>query len=94
LSLPSLACKCLADYEQDASGALLALSLGATVLAHLGSAAPWLAKEVVWLLPDASCGLLAAMQAWADAYQRPVSSRRDAQQQVLQCDFQLECCQL
>ncbi|KAF6257683.1 hypothetical protein COO60DRAFT_1701734 [Scenedesmus sp. NREL 46B-D3] len=60
------------DFEQDAPGALLALALGSALLAHLGPAAPWLAKEVVWLLPDASCGLLQALQAWADAYQRPV----------------------
>ncbi|WIA12567.1 hypothetical protein OEZ85_006228 [Tetradesmus obliquus] len=60
------------DFEQDASGALLALALGAALLRHLGSSAPWLAKEVLWLLPDASCGLVPALQAWADAYQRPV----------------------
>jgi hypothetical protein len=74
--LPQCPC-CLArpaDFEQDASGALLALALGSALLQHLGHAAPWLAKEVVWLLPDASCGLVQALQAWADAYQRPVSN--------------------
>ncbi|KAF8067126.1 Gpaa1 [Scenedesmus sp. PABB004] len=59
------------DFEQDASGAGLALALGFALLAHLDSAAPWLAKEVVWVLPDASCGLVAAMAAWAEAYQNP-----------------------
>lgn len=68
-----------ADFEQDASGALLALALGAALLRHLGSSAPWLAKEVLWLLPDASCGLVPALQAWADAYQRPVSGSSSRQ---------------
>lgn len=64
LSLPNAG----GDFEQDAGGVALALALGSALLRHLGSGAPWLAKDVVWLLPDASCGLVAAMGAWADAY--------------------------
>eukprot|EP00878_Enallax_costatus_P015128 GHUV01015840.1.p1 GENE.GHUV01015840.1~~GHUV01015840.1.p1 ORF type:complete len:232 (+),score=58.57 GHUV01015840.1:1366-2061(+) len=63
------------DYDQDASGVQLALSLGFAVLHHLKTAAPWLAKDVIWVLPDASCGLVESMQAWTDAYQHPVSQR-------------------
>lgn len=43
------------------------------MLYHLKTAALWLAKDVVWVIPDASCGLVESMQAWTDAYQHPVS---------------------
>lgn len=42
------------------------------MLYHLKHSAPWLAKDVVWVIPDASCGLVESMQAWTDAYQHPV----------------------
>jgi hypothetical protein len=46
----------------------LSLALGHALMTHLAHV-PWLAKEVIWLLPDASCGLLAALQAWTHTYQ-------------------------
>ena len=43
------------------------LSLGLSLLKHL-SGVTWLAKDLVWLLPDASCGQVEATQAWVDKY--------------------------
>ena len=37
------------------------LALGQAVMAYLARV-PWLAKDVIWLVPDARCGLLAAVQ--------------------------------
>jgi hypothetical protein len=46
----------------------LSLALGYALMTHL-SRASWLSKEVVWLLPDAACGLVAAVEAWTHVYQ-------------------------
>jgi len=59
------------DFIQDPSGVRLSLSLGFALLSHL-SRVTWLSKEVIWLLPDASCGLVAAVEAWTAAYQMTV----------------------
>lgn len=61
-----------ADFQQDSSGVRLSLALGYALMTHLARAT-WLSKEVIWLLPDASCGLVAAVQAWTDVYQMMVS---------------------
>jgi hypothetical protein len=37
-------------------------------MTHLARAS-WLSKELIWLLPDSSCGLVASVQAWTDVYQ-------------------------
>lgn len=37
------------------------LGLAAAFIEHL-SQAPWLAKDVVWLMPDARCGLLPSVE--------------------------------
>lgn len=49
----------------------LALALGFALVTHL-AATPWLAKELIWLLPDASCGLVGSVEAWAYTYQLQV----------------------
>ena len=38
-------------------------------MVHLAHEARWLAKDVVWVLPDASCGALSSLQAWVQRYQ-------------------------
>jgi hypothetical protein len=38
---------------------------------HLRSA-PWLAKDVVWVAADASCGLVEGVAAWVAEYQQTV----------------------
>jgi hypothetical protein len=35
---------------------------------------PWLAKDVIWVVPDASCGLVTSMDAWVHTYQSVVSA--------------------
>ncbi len=62
-----------ADFQQPADAAAFALALGHALLAHLGRV-PWLAKDVIWVVPDASCGLVASMEAWVSTYQSVVSS--------------------
>ncbi len=44
-------------WRQQAEGTALALTLGHAVTSYL-SGVPWLAKDIVWVLPDARCGLL------------------------------------
>ncbi len=48
---------CAGRWRQEAEGTALALTLGHAVMAYL-SGVPWLAKDVVWVLPDARCGLI------------------------------------
>lgn len=53
-------------------GAPLVLGAVALLLSHLRSSphAGWLAKDLIWVVPDARCeGSLAALEAWARAYQ-------------------------
>jgi len=52
-------------------GVALALAVGTALLYHLQQSAPWLAKDVIWLLPDASCGLVESVAAWAQFYSNP-----------------------
>lgn len=52
-------------WNQTAAGATSVLAVGTILTLHLQSV-PWLARDFVWLIPDASCGLLHSTQAWAD----------------------------
>jgi hypothetical protein len=45
----------------------LVAGLGLSLLGHLGRVR-WLAKDVVWVVPDRACGGVEATQAWADTY--------------------------
>jgi glycosylphosphatidylinositol transamidase len=55
--------------RQGRADAALALAAAhALVAGHLRDAAPWLAKDVVWIVPDASCGGVEAVEAWLTAY--------------------------
>eukprot|EP00775_Hariotina_reticulata_P006404 gene6404-6635_t len=69
------------DYEQDDSGVALALAIGTALLYHLQQSAPWLAKDVIWLLPDASCGLVESVGAWAHYYNNPQAAELSQHQQ-------------
>eukprot|EP00955_Chlamydomonas_euryale_P058541 357104-Chlamydomonas_euryale.AAC.6 len=51
------------------------MGAGAMLAAHLGNV-HWLAKDLVWLIPDARCGPLHTTAAWAAQYQTPVSGVR------------------
>lgn len=62
-----------ADFQQSRKAASFALSLGHAIMAHL-SKVPWLAKDVIWVVPDASCGLVTSMDAWVHTYQSVVSA--------------------
>jgi glycosylphosphatidylinositol transamidase len=54
---------------QTRADAALALSAAhALVAGHLRDAAPWLAKDIVWVVVDASCGGAEAVGAWLEAY--------------------------
>jgi hypothetical protein len=56
---------------QTRDDALLALTAAhALVAGHLRDAAAWLAKDVVWVVPDASCGAGEGVEAWLAAYHR------------------------
>lgn len=59
------------DFNQTAAGAALAVSTVYALALHLRGAA-WLAKDVVWLVSDASCGLVEGVAAWVAEYQRTV----------------------
>jgi hypothetical protein len=41
------------------------------LLLHLRGA-PWLAKDVIWVISDASCGLVEGVAAWVAEYQQTV----------------------
>jgi hypothetical protein len=62
------------DFNQTSSGATLALSTLHALMLHLRSA-PWLAKDVVWVAADASCGLVESVAAWVAEYQQTVGDR-------------------
>lgn len=47
--------------RQSPEGAALALALGYGVLAYL-SQVPWLAKDVIWVVSDARCSLISAVE--------------------------------
>jgi hypothetical protein len=48
-------------WRSSAAGTAEALGTAAAVVQHL-SQAPWLAKDVVWLVTDARCGLIPSME--------------------------------
>ena len=48
-------------WQQEAEGTALALALGHAVMAYL-LRVPWLAKDILWVLPDARCGLIEATE--------------------------------
>lgn len=52
----------------------LVAGLGLSLLGHLGRVR-WLAKDVVWVVPDRACGGVEATQAWADTYASQVGGR-------------------
>ena len=56
----------------EAGAASLLLGAGAMLVGHLG-AVHWLAKDLVWVLPDTGCagGAQAGLQHWVQQYQVP-----------------------
>lgn len=52
--------------EQGVDGAAAALAVG-TVMTQFLAQVPWLARDFVWVVPDARCGLDASMHAWMAA---------------------------
>eukprot|EP00892_Ulva_mutabilis_P006819 jgi/Ulvmu1/4509/UM002_0235.1 len=52
-------------WHQTPGATTSVLALGTTLTQHL-QGVPWLARDLVWLIPDASCGLVYSTQAWAD----------------------------
>lgn len=52
-------------WNQTRAAATSMISLGGVLTQHMASV-PWLARDFVWLIPDASCGLVHSTQAWAD----------------------------
>ena len=60
-----------ADLTAAGSASLL-LGAGAMLSAHLG-AVHWLAKDLVWVLPDEGCpgGAQAGLRHWVRRYQLP-----------------------
>ncbi|KAA6418424.1 MAG: hypothetical protein FRX49_11584, partial [Trebouxia sp. A1-2] len=44
-----------------------AIQVAAAVLQYLQHV-PWLAKDIVWIIPDVSCGALQMTREWLDAY--------------------------
>lgn len=61
-----------ADLHQTKSGASLVVAVGYALMLHLRKV-PWLAKDIIWVMPDASCGLMDSMEAWVATYQTLVS---------------------
>ena len=59
--------------DQAAAGAAsLLLGAGSMLAGHLG-AVQWLAKDLVWVIPDEGCpgGAQAGLRHWARRYQLP-----------------------
>lgn len=54
-------------FTQSRGGAASAAAVAAALAAHLSSV-PWMSKDLVWLLPDALCGVQPSMQTWLDEY--------------------------
>eukprot|EP00201_Polytomella_parva_P024603 CAMPEP_0175045882 /NCGR_PEP_ID=MMETSP0052_2-20121109/4705_1 /TAXON_ID=51329 ORGANISM="Polytomella parva, Strain SAG 63-3" /NCGR_SAMPLE_ID=MMETSP0052_2 /ASSEMBLY_ACC=CAM_ASM_000194 /LENGTH=475 /DNA_ID=CAMNT_0016309533 /DNA_START=449 /DNA_END=1874 /DNA_ORIENTATION=+ len=52
---------------QSPTGAAFGISLGATLSSYLATT-PWMARNLVWLLPDANCGLTECTSAWLNLY--------------------------
>lgn len=52
-------------WNQTPGAAVSVLTVGTVLTQHL-QGVPWLARDFVWLIPDASCGLVHSSQAWAD----------------------------
>ncbi len=50
-----------AGWRQTPLGAALTLGLAAALAEHLAGV-PWLAKDLVWLVQDARCGLLPSVE--------------------------------
>ncbi|KAI8463809.1 MAG: hypothetical protein J3K34DRAFT_494099 [Monoraphidium minutum] len=61
-------------FNQSAGGAALAVSTAHALLVHLRGA-PWLAKDVIWLVADSSCGLVEGVAAWVAEYQQTPGPR-------------------
>ena len=53
---------------QDAHGVEAALAVGLLLTEYLGQV-PWLARDFVWIIPDARCGLVESAEAWMAAQQ-------------------------
>lgn len=53
--------RCAGQMRQSPEGAALALAVGHGVMEYL-SQVPWLAKDVIWLVPDSRCGHHAAVE--------------------------------
>ena len=52
-------------WKQTSGATAAVLAVGSALTHHL-KGVPWLARDFVWLIPDASCGLVHSAQAWAD----------------------------
>lgn len=55
------------QLQQSAGGAALALGAGHLFMDYLRRV-QWLAKDLIWLIPDAACGLQASADAWMAHY--------------------------
>lgn len=56
--------------EQERKNNAMAFGAAAGVMHHLRTQA-WLAKDVLWAMPDASCGAQNALRRWLEAYHAP-----------------------
>lgn len=56
------------NNSSEADAAALLLGAVAMLAGHLGNT-QWLAKDLVWVVPDARCGSLRSLQHWVSLYQ-------------------------
>ncbi|KAK9805223.1 hypothetical protein WJX72_007042 [[Myrmecia] bisecta] len=54
-----------AGFDQAQAGQLFGAAAAHAVMQYLASV-PWLAKDVVWVLPDAGCGQMHSLQVWLE----------------------------
>lgn len=61
------------DLHQSAGGAAVALGV-AHLLTSFLSSVQWLAKDFIWIVPDASCGRIRSAESWVSAYDGRVAA--------------------
>lgn len=81
---PAAADAALDGWAQTAAGAELGLAAGAALALHLaapaeaaGGGGRWLSRDVLWVVPDLSCGVSACLAAWVDGYTGGAGGGRD-----------------
>lgn len=67
-------CSTGAANKQVAAAHAVSLGAASMLMSHL-SRVTWQAKDVIWVVPDASCDTLTELQRWVHTYQLQVRNK-------------------